>query len=41
MFIFKKKYFLIIESIKEFNVENIRRLNKFNIIYRTKKERKH
>ena len=38
MFIFKKKYFLIIESIKEFNVENIRRLNKFNIIYRTKKK---
>ena len=36
MFAFKNKYFLIIESIKDLNLRNIKRLNKFNIIYRNK-----
>ena len=34
MFIFKKKYFLIIESIKDINLRNIKKYNKFSIIYR-------
>ena len=34
MFIIKKKYYLIIESIKNLNLENIKKRNKFTIIYR-------
>ena len=37
MFAFKKKYFLIIESIKDLNLRNIKKNNKFIIIYRYKK----
>ena len=37
MFILKKKYFLIIENIKDLNLKNIKKRNKFNIIYRNKK----
>ena len=38
MFIFKKKYFLIIESIKDINLKNIKIRNKFSIIYRNNKK---
>ena len=38
MFAFKKKYFLIIESIKDLNLRNIKIHNKFNIIYRNFKK---
>ena len=38
MFILKNKYFLIIESIKNFNLENIKIRNKFLIIYRCEKK---
>ncbi len=38
MFIIKKKYFLIIESIKDLNLENIKIRNKFLIIYRNNKK---
>ena len=34
MFAFKKKYFLIIESIKDINLRNIKKYGKFVIIYR-------
>ncbi len=34
MFAFKKKYFFIIESIKDINLSNLKNLDKFNIIYR-------
>ena len=34
MIAFKKKYFLIIESIKDINLRNIKKRNKFVIIYR-------
>jgi|TARA_Y100000389_G_scaffold19816_1_gene17177 thiamine-phosphate pyrophosphorylase len=34
MFAFKKKYFLIIQNIKDINLNNFKRLNKFIIIYR-------
>ena len=34
MFICKKKYFFIIESIKDINLKKIKNLSKFNIIYR-------
>ena len=34
MFAFKKKYFLIIESIKDIDLRNIKKPNKFIIIYR-------
>ena len=34
MFAFKKKYFLIIESIKDLKLKNIKKNNKFIIIYR-------
>ena len=34
MFIIKKKYFLLIESIKDINLKNIKKRNKFFIIYR-------
>ena len=37
MFIIKNKYFLIIESIKDINLSNIKKFNKFIIIYRSKK----
>ena len=37
MFIFKKKYYLIIESIKDINLKNIKKRNKFTIIYRNQK----
>jgi len=37
MFAFKKKYFLIIESIKDLNLRNIKKYNKFLIIYRNHK----
>tara|TARA_E500000178_G_scaffold323997_1_gene350087 strand:+ start:521 stop:1096 length:576 start_codon:yes stop_codon:yes gene_type:complete len=36
MFALKNKYFLIIESIKDINLSNIKKHNKFVIIYRTK-----
>ena len=34
MFAYKKKYFLIIESIRDLNLNNIKKYNKFLIIYR-------
>ena len=34
MFIVKKKYYLIIESIKDINLDKIKKLQKFSIIYR-------
>ena len=34
MFIFKKKYFFIIESIKDIDLSKLKISNKFNIIYR-------
>ena len=37
MFISKKKYFLIIESIKDIQLSNIKKSDKINIIYRNKK----
>ena len=36
MFIRKKKYFLIIESIKDIDLKNIKKRDKFSIIYRNK-----
>ena len=36
MFIIKKKYFFFVENTKNINFSNIKKLNKFNIIYRTK-----
>ena len=36
MFAFKKKYFLFIESTKDINIRNIKKYNKFIIIYRNK-----
>ena len=36
MFVLKKKYFFIIESIKDIDLSNIKKRNKFNIIYRCK-----
>ena len=38
MFAFKKKYFLIIESIKDLDLRNIKIHNKFNVIYRNFKK---
>ena len=38
MFSFKKKYFLIIENIKDIDLSNIKNINKFIIIYRNKKK---
>ena len=38
MFILKKKYYLIIESIKDINLKNIKKRNKFIIIYRSQKK---
>ena len=37
MFIVKKKYYFIIENIRDINLKNIKKSNKFNIIYRSKK----
>ena len=37
MFLFKNKYFFIIESIKDIDLKNIKHSNKFSIIYRSKK----
>ena len=34
MFIYKKQYFFIIESIKDIDLKNIKNLGKYNIIYR-------
>ena len=36
MFAIKKKYFLIIESIKDIDLKNIKKRGKFYIIYRYK-----
>ena len=35
MFVLKNKYFLIIENIKDINLKNIKKYNKFIIIYRS------
>ena len=37
MFVLKSKYFLIIERIKDINLSNIKKINKFVIIYRSNK----
>ena len=37
MFIIKNKYFLIVESIKDINLKNLKKRNKFFIIYRNNK----
>ena len=37
MVILKKKYFFIIENIKNINLDNLKNINKFNIIYRSDK----
>ena len=37
MFAFKKKYFLIIQNIKDINLNNIKKNNKFVIILRNQK----
>ena len=37
MFSLKKKYYLIIESIKDINLKNIKKRNKFVVIYRNHK----
>ena len=34
MFVLKKRYFFIIESIKDINLKNIKNFGKYNIIYR-------
>ena len=36
MFVLKKKYFFIIESIKDIELKNIKNFGKFSIIYRNK-----
>ena len=36
MFINKNKYFLLIETIKDIDLKNIKIRNKFSIIYRNK-----
>ena len=38
MFIIKKKYFLILESIKDINLKNLKKRNKFYLIYRNNKK---
>ena len=38
MFILKNKYFLIIENIKNIDLKNIKKRNKFSIIYRNAKK---
>ena len=37
MFVYKSKYFFIIESIRDINLKNIKNSKKFNIIYRSRK----
>ena len=37
MFILKKKYYLIVENTKDIDLKNIKKRNKFVIIYRNKK----
>ena len=37
MFAYKKKYFLIIKNIKDINLNKIKKINKFVIIYRNEK----
>ena len=37
MFIIKKKYYLIIENTKDIKLNNIKKKNKFTIIYRNDK----
>ena len=37
MFALKKKYYLIIENIKDINLKNIKNRNKFVVIYRNRK----
>ena len=37
MFAFKKKYFLIIESTKDIDLSNVKKRNKFTIIYRNQR----
>ena len=37
MFSIKNKYFVMIESIKDIDLNNIKIFNKYNIIYRNKK----
>ena len=37
MFVYKNKYFLIIESIKDIDLKNIKKRHKFTIIYRNQK----
>tara|TARA_B100000579_G_scaffold430151_1_gene443050 strand:- start:870 stop:1445 length:576 start_codon:yes stop_codon:yes gene_type:complete len=37
MFILKNKYFFIIENTKDIDLKNIKKSNKFNIIYRSNK----
>ena len=39
MVVIKKKYFLIIESIKDIDLKNIKIRNKFFIIYRNLKKK--
>ena len=39
MFVFKKKYYLIIESIKDIELRKIKKKNKIVIIYRNKKSK--
>ena len=39
MFVIKNKYFLMIENIKDINLENIKIRNKFFIIYRNNKKK--
>ena len=34
MFVLKKKYYLIIENIKDINLKNIKKRDKFAVIYR-------
>jgi thiamine-phosphate pyrophosphorylase len=36
MFVFKKKYFFIIENTKDIDLKKIKNFNKFNIVYRFK-----
>lgn len=40
MFAFKKEYYLLIENIKDIDLNKIKKVNKFNIIYRNKKKNK-
>ena len=37
MFAYKKKYFFIIKNIKDINLNKIKKINKFVVIFRNKK----